>query len=359
MPVGDIGRDHLTVRCARPVQTTRRGLLKAASGAGLGLGALLVGCTASQSTGEGGRQRLRAAFSSAGLQGTWNKLGYDAAMLWGDLLGVEVVWFDGEFDGQKQREKIELIVDDDWDFCAFQAHQTGILEEPVKRLKARGIPVISMDTLLVERPRLREAGVWIEIAPDHAAMAEASTRYLMEKIGGKGKVIHIGGESGHSGAQDRERGFNNIVGKYPEVKVVGGGVRWCNWKTEIARNTFDTLLQESDEPIAGAFFHNDDMALACTPALAGSRHEKMVVTAVDGQKAGLTGVRDGLLAATSVNPTCMIHGYSLIVGQFIVRNKEKIDEVPKQIILPSPLVSKESGNLDAMFFLSDPRHCLV
>jgi ribose transport system substrate-binding protein len=335
--------------------------LKVASGAGLGLSTLLAGCSgrSAESAGGNGRRRLRAAFSSAGLQGTWNKLGYDTAMLWGDLLDVEVIWFDGEFDGQKQREKIELIVDDDWDFCAFQAHQTGILEEPVKRLKARGIPVISMDTLLVERPRLREVGVWMEIAPDHVAMAEASTQYIMDKIGGKGKVIHIGGESGHSGAQDRQRGFNNVVSKYPEVEVVGGGVRWCNWKTEIARNTFDTLLQESDEPIAGAFFHNDDMALACVPALAGTRHEKMVVTGVDGQKAGLMGVRNGQLAATSVNPTCMIHGYSLILGQFIVRNKEAIDEVPKQVLLPCPLVSKESGNLDAMFFLSDPRHCLV
>ena len=344
-----------------PQSISRRGLLTVASGAGLGLAGLLAGCGSPSSApaGGNGRQRLRAAFSSAGLQGTWNKLGYDTAMLWGDLLCVDVVWFDGEFDGQKQREKIELIVDDDWDFCAFQPHQTGILEEPVKRLKHRGIPVISMDTLLVERPRLREAGVWMEIAPNHVAMAEASTQYIMDKIGGKGKVIHIGGESGHSGAQDRERGFNNIVSRYPEVEVVAGGVRWCNWKTEIARNTFDTLLQETDEPIAGAFFHNDDMALACVPALAGTRHEKMVVTGVDGQKAGLSGVRDGQLAATSVNPTCMIHGYSLILGQFIVRNGEKIDEVPRQILLPCPLVSKESGNLEAMFFLSDPRHCLV
>ena len=344
------------------VRTSRRGLLKhVAAGAGFGLGALLGGCRAQQGGPRGWKpKRLRAAFSSAGLQGTWNKLGRDAAVLWGDLLNVDVVWFDGEFDGQRQREKIELIVDDDWDFCAFQAHQIGILEEPTKRLKERGIPVISMDTLLVQRSRLRKVGVWLEIAPDHVAMAESSTRYLMAKIGGRGKVIHIGGESGHSGAQDRDRGFRNIVQKYkPDVQVLGGGVRWCDWKTEKARNTFDALLEQSDEPIAGAFFHNDDMALACVPALAGTRHANMVITSVDGQKNGLTGVREGKLAATTVNPTCMIHGYSLIIGQFIVHNRERIEDVPLEIICPSPLVSKESGNLDAMFYLSDPKHGLV
>jgi ABC-type sugar transport system substrate-binding protein len=280
-------------------------------------------------------------------------------MLWGNLLNVEVVWFDGEFDPQKQREKIELAADDDWDFCAFQAHQTGTLEEPVKRLKKRGIPVISMDTLLVERHRLREVGVWIEVAPDHVAMAESSTRYLIEKIGRRGKVIHIGGASAHSGARDRDQGFRNVLKEYPDVKVVGGEVRWCDWKTEKARDTFEALLEQSEEPIAGAFFHNDDMALACVPALEGTRHEGMVITGVDGQKEGLTGVQDGRMDATTVNPVCMIHLYGLVIGQFLVRNREAVDDVPLEIICPSPLVAKETGNLEAMLFMSDPKHCLI
>jgi ABC-type sugar transport system substrate-binding protein len=85
----------------------------------------------------------------------------------------------------------------------------------------------------------------------------------------------------------------------------------------------------------------------------------MIITSVDGQPDGLEGVRDGRLAATTVNPTSMIHMMSLVVGQFIVRNGEKIDDVPVEIPLPCPLVSKEAGNLDAMFYLSDAKHCLV
>jgi len=345
-------------------RTSRRDLLRhAAAGGGLGLAAILSGCQPDAGPAgagrPGGRKRLRAAMSSAGLQGTWNKLGYDSAMLWGDLLGVDIEWFDGEFDGQKQREKIELIVDDDWDFFAVQAHQIGILEEPCRRMHERGIPIIDMDTLLVERGRLREVGVWTFITPDHVKMAEQSTRYLMEKIGGRGPVIHIGGESAHSGAQDRERGFENVVAEYPEVRVIGGGVRWCDWKTEVARDTFDALLEQTDEPVAGAFFHNDDMALACVPALPGTKHENMVVTAVDGQVGGLTGVKEGKLAATSVNPAGMIHGWAVVIGQFMVHNREKIEDLPLEIVLPSPLVSQEAGNLDAMFYLTDPKHCLV
>ncbi len=279
-------------------------------------------------------------------------------MLWGEVLDVEVVWFDGGFDPQVQRDKIEAAAEEDWDFCAFQAYQPDLLEEPVKRLAERAIPVISMDTLLVERNRLRDVGVWVQIAGDHVAMAESSSRYVMERIGGKGKVIHIGGASTHSGAQARDLGFRNTLKMYPEVKVVGSEVRWCDWDPKKARETFESLLEKSEEPIAGAFFHSDDMALACVDALEGTRHEGMVIAGIDGQKDGLDGIQQGRMDATAVNPVCMIHMYALVIGQYIVRNQETLDDVPLEIICPSPLVAKEIGNLDAMYYLSDPSHCL-
>ncbi|MBX7166248.1 MAG: sugar ABC transporter substrate-binding protein [Pirellulales bacterium] len=349
-----------------PSRTDRRTLLQAlTTGAGMGLGAVLAGCsgsspqTSADSAPAAGGRRLRAAFSNAGLQSTWCKLGRDTAELWGQLLGVDVEWFDGEFDSQKQREKIDLIVDQDWDFCAFQAVQIDSLADPVRKLKKRNIPVISMDTMLVDRAAMRETGVWLQVMPDQVFMGESSTRYLMEKIGGRGRVIHIGGKDAHSGARGRNQGFLNVVAKYPEVEVMGGGVRWCDWEKQKARNAFEALLNQSNEPIAGAFFHSDDMALACVGAVQGTPHEHMVITAVDGQKEGLQAVRDGILAATTVNPVCLIHMTALVAGQFIVRNAEAADTVPLEIITPGPLVSRESGNLEAMFFLADPRHCLV
>jgi ABC-type sugar transport system substrate-binding protein len=327
------------------------------------MGALAVGCRPdhrrSGRKDRGRRRRLRAAFSTAGLKSTWSRSGQKAAMLWGELLDVDVHWFDGEGDVQKHRESIEAIADDSWDFCALQPLQTGSLEEAVKRLKGQGIPVISMDMLPVERDRLRDVGVWVHVGADHVYMAEVGTQYLISTIKEQGKLIHVGGQSGHSSAQDREKGFTNIVSLYPDIEVVGGGVQWCDWDATRAREAFEALLQKSEEPIAGAFFHSDEMALACVPALTGTRHESMAITALDGQREGLTAVRDGELAATVVNPTGMIHGWSLIIGQFIVRNEEQIDDLPLEIICPSTLVARETGNLEAMLYLADPEHALI
>jgi ribose transport system substrate-binding protein len=343
--------------------SSRRQFLGAAALGAAGASAMLSGCSpnpANQGSGESrvGR-RLKAAFSNAGLQSTWCKLGKDAAELWGKLLNVEVVWFDGEFDLQKQRDKIDLHVDDGWDFCCFQAVQLNSLENAARELKKRGVPVISMDTLLVEPDRMREVGVAMQVNPDQVYMGETSSRYLFEAIGGQGKVIHIGGLSAHSGAQGRNQGFERAIADFPNVEVIGGGVRWCDWKKQKARDTFETLLQQNEEPIAGAFFHSDDMALGCIPALEGTIHKDMVITAVDGQEEGLNAVRDGQLAATTVNPVCLIHKTALEIGQFIVRGDEPIDSLPLEIVTPGPLVSHDSGNLEAMLFLADPRHCMV
>lgn len=303
---------------------------------------------------------LKAAFSNAGLQSTWCSLGKTTAELWGRLLNVDVTWFDGEFDPEKQRNKIDSIVQRDWDFCCFQAVQIDSLAEPTRRLKERGIPVISMDTLLVEMNQLRDTGVWTMITPDQVNMAEMAVGYLMDKIGGKGKVIHIGGLDGHSGAQGRRQGFENIVKKFPDVEVVGGGVRWCDWKKEKARNTFESLLQQETTPIAGAFFHSDDMALASVPALKGTIHEKMMVAAVDGQKEGLDAVKNGVLLATSVNPVCRIHRTALFLGQFFARNKESVDLAPLEVITPGPLVTLDHPRaLEAMYYMADPAHCII
>ena len=70
-------------------------------------------------------------------------------------------------------------------------------------------------------------------------------------------------------------------------------------------------------------------------------------------------MEDGRIAATTINPASMVHMMSLVIGRFIVVNGEKIDDVPPEIPLPTPLVSKEVGNLARVRYLADPRHGLV
>lgn len=358
-PHSNDGRREFLKAALGSASLTPLALLAACGGGGEGGGAAAPAAPGAPADGHGAGRRLRAAIGNAGLQSTWCALGKTAAELWGKLLNVEVVWFDGGFNSEKQRSEMERVVAEDWDFVVVQAYQADILEPAARKLKARNVPLISMDTHLVAPEKMRDAGVWVQVEPDQVFMGRSSSQYLLEKIGGKGRVIHIGGHSGHSGAQGRAAGFNEALAKFPGVQVVGDGVRWCDWEKEKARSTFEAFLNQEAEPVAGAFFHSDDMALASVEALKGTKHEGMIVTAVDGQREGLMAIKDGRLAALTVNPVCLIHMWSLVIAQFIVRNGEKVESLPERIVTPGPLVSKESGNLDAQLYLADPAHCLV
>src|SRR5690606_9795863 len=99
---------------------SRRDLLKAGMVAGGGLiGANLMSFIQYRRA-HAQDQPIRAAMSSAGLAGTWNAQGQEAALYWADLLGVEVTWFDGEFDPAAQRAKFDQIATEAWDFVAVQ-----------------------------------------------------------------------------------------------------------------------------------------------------------------------------------------------------------------------------------------------
>lgn len=115
---------------------------------------------------------LKAAMSSAGLAGTWNAQGEEAARYWASLLGVEITWFDGEFDPEAQRAKFDQLSTQQWDFVAVQPGAIGTLIEPILNLVDQNIPVIDMDTLIAPLQDLKDLGILTFIAPDNVFMAD-------------------------------------------------------------------------------------------------------------------------------------------------------------------------------------------
>jgi ribose transport system substrate-binding protein len=86
---------------------------------------------------------LKAAFSNAGLQGTWCAQGKQAAEYWGKLFNVDVTWFDGQFNNITQRAAIDNMASQKWDFVAIQAFGIGTLTAPVNKVIDAGIPLIA------------------------------------------------------------------------------------------------------------------------------------------------------------------------------------------------------------------------
>ena len=44
--------------------------------------------------------------------------------------------------------------------------------------------------------------------------------YIARKLVGKGNILEVEGIPGTSAAHDRGEGFNEIIGKYPDLKII-------------------------------------------------------------------------------------------------------------------------------------------
>jgi ribose transport system substrate-binding protein len=294
---------------------------------------------------------LKAAFSNAGLQATWCAQGKQAAEAWGKLFNVEVTWFDGELSATKQRAAIDNMASQKWDFVAIQAFGIGTLTDPVKKMIDAGIPVIDMDTLIAP---LDQIDVHSFLAPDNEFMGSSVTQALVDAIGGKGTMIMTQGALGHTGAQGRARGFESVVKKYPNIKVLD--TQPADWDVTKTARIWESLLTKYPD-ISAAFFHNDDMALAAYNVMKAHNRTKILIGGVDAMPPAIEAVLDGRMYATVRNPSCRIHGGSIVAGVAAVVSGEKTgpNGIPKHVITDGPVVTKP--NAEGMLWME--RHFLI
>jgi ribose transport system substrate-binding protein len=284
---------------------------------------------------------IRAAMSNAGLQASWCAQGADTAMYFGNLLGVEVTWFDGELNPEAQRSKFDQIAStpDDWDFVAVQANQIDALVEPLQVLIDAGVPVIGMDTLLAPFDKQREMGVLSFIAPDNVYMASSVMTVLVSQLGGTGKIARLGGQAGHTGAQARGQGFLNGVAANPGLELVDNQL--ADWDVNVAAEITESILNRTPD-LNAIFADNDDMALAARQAIEnfGPDHE-ILVGGIDSMPFALEAVADGRLSATCRNPSCRIHGWSVIAGAYAatVGLEQAREDIPFFILADGPAVN--------------------
>jgi len=284
-------------------------------------------------------QPMRAAMSNAGLQATWCAQGKETAEMWGEFLGVEIVWFDGQLDNNIQRAAVDTIATqaEDWDFVALQPFSIGTLVEPLTATINAGTPVVDLDTLIAPMDVMADMGVLTLIAPDNVFMSESVVVELVRQMGGEGKIAHTWGAQGHTGAQGRAQGFYNIIAQYPDIEVVDD--QPADWDVTRVATIWESILNSHPDIKAG-FLHNDDMALAASQT-ASTAGVEVLFGGIDAMTPAIDAVIDGRLVATARNSAPRIHGAGVLVG-WVAANlgmDEARNMIPNFILADGPAVT--------------------
>lgn len=189
--------------------------------------------------------------------------------------------------------------------------QTRLVDDLITR-KVDGIVLVPVDSegIIPAIERANAAGIPVALANTKANGGEFITfsavenydamtqvaEYMVEKLGGKGKVVILEGTAGAQTAIDRLRAINDVLARYPDIEILAS--QTADFTRAKALEVMENLLQTYPE-IDAVLACNDEMALGAIEALdAAGRLEGTLVSGFDGNNDALKAVESGRMLVT-------------------------------------------------------------
>ena len=150
---------------------------------------------------------------------------------------IELLWNSANHDVSTQANQVDQLINQGVDAIIIVPVQADSLGPQVASAKAKGIPVIAVNTALQQR-----RGTCRSVLPDDVAAGEQEMQMMADKLGGKGNIVVLQGPLGQSPELDRTKGIKNVLAKYPDIKVLA--MDTANWKRDEAVNKMKNWLSE-------------------------------------------------------------------------------------------------------------------
>lgn len=240
--------------------------------------------------GAAGGGEARVGLSLSTLQNPFFVALRDGAQEAADAEGVELIVSDARDDAQTQANDMQNFVTQDVDVIIVNPVDSAGIVPSIEAANQADIPVITVD-------RASEGGdIASHIASDNVQGGEMATEFLIEQIGGSGRVAQLEGIAGTSAARDRGEGFQKAIDAASGVEVVAS--QTANFDRDEGFTVAQNIFQANPD-LAGVFAQNDEMALgAVEAAREGGILENIVIVGFDAVEDALKAIKAGNMAAT-------------------------------------------------------------
>jgi ABC-type sugar transport system substrate-binding protein len=266
-------------------------------------------------------------FSQIGAESAWRSANTSSIKSEAEARGVDLKFSDAQQKQENQIKAIKSFIAQKVDYIAFSpVVETGwgpVLQEA----KAAGIPVIVSD----RRPDVPEDLYVTFIGADFIKEGEMAGEWLAKKTGGKAIIAELTGTPGSAPANDRKKGFENVLAKNPGMKIVFS--QTGEFTRAKGKEVTEALLKTPQgSQITALFAHNDDMALGAIQAIeeAGKKPGKdIIIVSIDGVHDAFQAMIDGKLnCSVECNP---LLGPPLFDA---ISKIKKGETLPKRTIIP-------------------------
>jgi simple sugar transport system substrate-binding protein len=247
------------------------------------------------SKGPGGKT-LVVGFSQIGAESAWRTAETNSVQSEGKKRGVDLRYSDAQQKQENQIRALNTFITQGVDAIILAPVVETGWEVVLKKAKEAEIPVI-----LVDRGVSAPEDLYTTlIASDFVAEGRMAGNWLAQKTNGKCVIAELQGTTGAAPANDRKRGFQEAISKYPGMKIVMS--QTGNFERAGGKQVMEAFLKSPQgKEIQAVYAHNDDMALGAIQAIeeAGMTPGKEItVVSVDGGKAALEAIAAGKLGCS-------------------------------------------------------------
>jgi simple sugar transport system substrate-binding protein len=238
---------------------------------------------------------LIVGYAQIGAESEWRTANTASIMEEADRLGVELRFSDAQ---QKQENQIKAIRS----FIAQQVDVIGV--SPVvetgwvdvfQEAKDAGIPLIVVD----RRADVPEDLYVTLVGSDFVEEGRNAARVMVKLLGGKGKIVELAGTVDSAPANDRYKGFREILADYPEMQIIASASG--DFTRAKGKEVMEGFLDGYGGQIDALYAHNDDMAMGAIRAI--EEHglkpgQDIKIVSVDAVRDAFTAMIEGKLNAT-------------------------------------------------------------
>ncbi|MCU1699283.1 MAG: ribose transport system substrate-binding protein [Mycobacterium sp.] len=296
-----------------------------ASAAALGFG--MTACGAGDTEANNGKTRIGVTVYDMSSFITAGKEGMDA---YAKANGIELLWNSANNDVSTQASQVDSLINQGVDAIIVVPAQADSLGPQVASAKAKKIPLLAVNAAL-ESTELSG-----NVQPDDVAAGAQEMQMMADRLGGKGNVVVLQGPLGGSGEINRGKGIDQVLAKYPGIKVLAKDT--ANWKRDEAVNKTKNWISSFGPQIDGVVAQNDDMGLGALQAFKEAGRIGVPIVGIDGIEDGLNAVKSGEFIGTSLQNGTVELSAGLAVADALVKG-EQVKTDPVYIM---PAITKDN-----------------
>lgn len=263
-------------------------------------------------------------------------------------LGWKTVTTNADGDVAKQVNDIDNLITMRVKAIVSVPQDSAAIVPAVEKANRAGIPFFTID-----RSVLGGNVVLTVLANNYLAgqqQGEHLIKLLTQKYGEpRGKVLELQGDLATNVAQLRGKGFDDVVAKYPKIKLIQ---RPTKWDPKVGADATEDVLTTNPD-LDAVYFHSEYTGTGVVPALERvgrlkpvGHPDHIIVLGIDGTPEALDWIREGKMDSTSAQP---LYDYGIVCSKFIkdyLEGKEiksgRVEE-PNALWSPAEIVIGEYG----------------